>query len=194
MLRKIAAICPSMLYPNFYCYIRVNCVLLRKHRLENIALYFLGCGTVRVELKLRFTGYRLRFTVSWYGLNKPRTAKVGAISKAQKVQNFQNTFLWVFFMKNSQKRFTQRKPSVLGKRFRSSDIAAGTNTSTCFEPPPSPQWNGIYFGNNVKISDIALYSGYYVQISHSIEKKGTYASKKTTNCKSRAHFLLKCAD
>ena len=25
--------------------------------------YFLGCGTVRVALKLRFTGYRLRFTV-----------------------------------------------------------------------------------------------------------------------------------
>ena len=28
----------------------------------------LGCGTVRVELKLRFTGYRLRFTVLGYGL------------------------------------------------------------------------------------------------------------------------------
>ena len=64
-------------------------------------------------------------------LNKPRTAKVGAISKAQKVQNFQN-MLMTFFMKNSQKSFTQRKPSVLGKRFRSSDIAAGTNASTCF--------------------------------------------------------------
>ena len=32
--------------------------------------YKLGCGTVRVELKLRFTGYRLRFTVSMYGLKK----------------------------------------------------------------------------------------------------------------------------
>ena len=31
----------------------------------------LGCGTVRVELKLRFTGYRLRFTVSGYGLKTP---------------------------------------------------------------------------------------------------------------------------
>ena len=30
----------------------------------------LGCGTVRVELKLRFTGYRLPFTVSRYGLKK----------------------------------------------------------------------------------------------------------------------------
>ena len=30
----------------------------------------LGRGTVRVELKLRFTGYRLRFTVSKYGLKK----------------------------------------------------------------------------------------------------------------------------
>ena len=27
----------------------------------------LGCGTVRVELKLRFTGYRPRFTVLGYG-------------------------------------------------------------------------------------------------------------------------------
>ena len=29
--------------------------------------YHLGCGTVRVELKLRFTGYRPRFTVLGYG-------------------------------------------------------------------------------------------------------------------------------
>ena len=26
------------------------------------------------------------------------------------------------------------------------------------------------------------------------QKSGPYASKKTTHCKSRAHFLLKCAD
>ena len=54
--------------------------------------------------------------------HKPRTAKVGAIFKAQKMQIFQN-MLMTFFMENSQKSFTQRKLSVLGKRFRSSDIA-----------------------------------------------------------------------
>ena len=42
-----------------------------------------------------------------------------------------------FFMKNSQKSFTQRKPSALGKRFRSSDIAAGTNANTCFRTSAS---------------------------------------------------------
>ena len=35
---------------------------------EQAISYKLGCGTVRVELKLRFTGYRLRFTVSGYDL------------------------------------------------------------------------------------------------------------------------------
>ena len=36
----------------------------------------LGCGTVRVELKLRFTGYRLRFTVSGYGLKSTFASEV----------------------------------------------------------------------------------------------------------------------
>ena len=44
---------------------------------------------------------------------------------------------WHFFMKKSQKSFTQRKPSVLVKRFRSLDIAAGTNASTCFRTSAS---------------------------------------------------------
>ena len=43
---------------------------------------------------------------------------------------------WPFFMKNSQ-RFTQRKPSVLWKRFRSSDIAVGTNASNSFRTSAS---------------------------------------------------------
>ena len=36
----------------------------------------LGCGTVRVELKLRFTGCRLRFTVSGYGLKNTFASEV----------------------------------------------------------------------------------------------------------------------
>ena len=36
----------------------------------------LGCGTVRVESKLRFTGYRLRFTVSGYGLKNTFASEV----------------------------------------------------------------------------------------------------------------------
>ena len=39
-------------------------------------IYLLGCGTVRVELKLRFTGYRLRFTVSGYGLKNTFASEV----------------------------------------------------------------------------------------------------------------------
>ena len=35
-----------------------------------------GCGTVRVELKLRFTGYRLRFTVLGYGLKNTFASEV----------------------------------------------------------------------------------------------------------------------
>ena len=36
----------------------------------------LGCGTVRFELKLRFTGYRLRFTVLAYGLKNTFASEV----------------------------------------------------------------------------------------------------------------------
>ena len=36
----------------------------------------LGCGTVRVELKLRFTGCRLRFTVLGYGLKNTFASEV----------------------------------------------------------------------------------------------------------------------
>ena len=39
-------------------------------------LDYLGCGTVRVELKLRFTGYRLRFTVLGYGLKNTFASEV----------------------------------------------------------------------------------------------------------------------
>ena len=38
--------------------------------------YKLGCGIVRVELKLRFTGCRLRFTVSGYGLKNTFASEV----------------------------------------------------------------------------------------------------------------------
>ena len=42
----------------------------------SIKIYKLGCGTVRVELKLRSTGYRLRFTVSGYGLKNTFASEV----------------------------------------------------------------------------------------------------------------------
>ena len=94
-----------------------------------------------------------------------------------------------FFMKNSQKSFTQRKSSMLGKGFRSSDIAAGQMRALVFKPPPPPQWNGIHFGNNVKTSDVALYSGYYVQTSESIEKNiGGYVLRKP-NVRWKTTFL-----
>ena len=41
-----------------------------------IIMHPLGCGTVRVELKLRFTGSRLRFTVSGYGLKNTFASEV----------------------------------------------------------------------------------------------------------------------
>ena len=40
----------------------------------------------------------------------------------------------------------------------------------------------IYFGNNVKNSDIALFSGFYVQISDSIEKKYWWICIERTQC------------
>ena len=57
-----------------------------------------------------------------------------------------------------------------------------------FQPPP-PQRNGIYFGNNVNNSDIALHSEYYVQISDSIEKNiGGYVLRKP-NVRSKLTIL-----
>ena len=46
--------------------------------------------------------------------NKPRTAKVGAISKAQKVQNFQN-MLMTFFYENLTKKFHPKEAFRAGK-------------------------------------------------------------------------------
>ena len=43
---------------------------------SNITSNRLGCGTVRFELKLRFTGYRLRFTVLAYGLKNTFASEV----------------------------------------------------------------------------------------------------------------------
>ena len=42
--------------------------------------------------------------------------------------------------------------------------------------------NGTYLGNNVKHPDIALYSGYYVQISDSIEKEYWWICIGKTKC------------
>ena len=47
-------------------------------------------------------------------INKPRTAKVGAISKAQKVQNFQN-MLMTFFYEKLTKKFHPKEAVRAGK-------------------------------------------------------------------------------
>ena len=44
---------------------------------------------------------------------------------------------WRFLNEKLTKKFHPKKPSVLGKRFRRSDIAAGTNASTCFRTSAS---------------------------------------------------------
>ena len=46
--------------------------------------------------------------------NKPRTAKVGAISNAQKVQNFQN-MLMTFFYENLTQQFHPKETFRAGK-------------------------------------------------------------------------------
>ena len=84
-----------------------------------------------------------------------------------------------FIMKNSQKkcRNTQRVPFVLGKRFKSSDIACWATRERLFLNLCLLLSKTQY--NYVKCSDIALYSRYYVKISNSIEKKLLIHIEKT---------------
>ena len=111
--------------------------------------------------------------------NKPRTAKVGTISKAQKVQNFQK-FLMTFFYGKLTKKFHPKEAFRVGKTLQKFRYSGWDKCEHLFSNLRLLLSETEYTSEiSSKLLDIALYSGYYVQISDSIEKNiGGYILRK----------------
>ena len=95
--------------------------------IEKKSHYNLRCGTVQVELKLRFTGYRLRFTLSGYGLKRH-------VSEVFKF--LQKLLLYVIDYQKTQHKKTQHKKTQHRKlnTRKLNTRKLNTENSTHFKP------------------------------------------------------------
>ena len=137
----------------YFTKISVNDVDMKVSKLETGNT--LGCGTVRVELKFRFTGYRLPFTVSRYGLKKQdgnvpsRRHILGSkIFKEQLLEKFGKKFfskkIFDFFSK--KKYFLGRTMPKNSKRGHSGSF------NVFYKPKTSKKFKGVPFDKFRKFS------------------------------------------
>ena len=208
-------ICPKVAkipkYPDFLCFFNASFVKIWISMLETF-------NKERVRCLVVF--YEEISAVLWK--NKPRTSKVGAISKAQNckrgpfdVKNSQNFFNVLFEQCQSAEKCKRGDPlgffdihCVAKYRNKWRSNPKNFKKSRIVPKKVGLMWILSVFSRFDVLGVFCFFFfsfwtrfwGSSVLNLHSSscwtneQKSGPYASKKTTHCKSRAHFLLKCAN